>query len=125
MPAVSKEKDPPNIRQEIERLLVSWVGAVEQNGGEQSYSPFLRELQGRGFLQGDDAIERLFRIMAELCVERFVQTGQYLGIDAFSKLILLLVKYTNGGNPNTQVLLLSKVLIILARLLAWHSDELL
>jgi CCR4-NOT transcription complex subunit 1 len=123
MPAVSKEKDPPNIRQEIERLLVSWVGAVEQNGGEQSYSPFLRELQGRGFLQGDDAIERLFRIMAELCVERFVQTGQYLGIDAFSKLILLLVKYTNGGNPNTQVLLLSKVLIILARLLAWHSDE--
>ena len=88
---------------------------MELNGGEQSYSPFLRELQGRGFLQGDDAIERLFRIMAELCVERFVQTGQYLGVDAFSKLILLLVKYTNGGNPNTQVLLLSKVLIILAR----------
>ena len=123
MPAVSKERDPTGIRQDIERLLVQWVNAVETNGGEQSYGMFLRELQSRGFLHGDDSIERLFRIMAELCVERFVQTGQYVGIDAFSKLVLLLVKYTNRGNPTTQVLLLSKVLIILARLLAWHSDE--
>lgn len=123
MPAASNGQDQPGMRAEVERLLVGWVSTVESNGGEQGYGSFLQNLQRRGYLQGDEAIERLFRIMAELCIERFVQTGYYLGIDSFSKFILLLVKFTNRGSPQTQVLLLSKILIILVRLLVWHCDE--
>jgi len=83
-------------------------------------------MNGHGILKTDDLITRFFRLSTQMCVDfcyRFlaetpntptlVRTKCFHSLDAFVRLIALLVKHSGDtSNTNTKINLLNKVSLI-------------
>jgi CCR4-NOT transcription complex subunit 1 len=121
------------VRDELTRLLVDWTAVVESCNAETSYVQLMRLLQSRGILKDDNSTTSFFRVCTEICVQAYINGGadnsNYKTIDAFAKLIVLVIKFStprdqqNVQNPqNPQLILLNKVLLVVAQVLLWHES---
>jgi CCR4-NOT transcription complex subunit 1 len=128
-----RPQDPAGLREQVTYLLEHWIRIwSETPGSEKAYASYLSLLQQQGVLKTEDNSERFFRITTELCIESCFNNSkssevdsrgrpqlQYGVVDAFSKLVVLLVKYADPVTVNTsaKINLLTRVLSIITRVL--------
>jgi len=115
--------DPQGSRQQVTFLLDSWIRVNnEAHGSEKALAQYLQLLQQNGIGKMDEQTERFFRLSTELVVESTLKSAvavssevagehnmmkgkvlNYTVIDAYAKLLALLVRYMNGGGTTEQV----------------------
>mmetsp|Transcript_59972 Transcript_59972/g.147448 ORF Transcript_59972/g.147448 Transcript_59972/m.147448 type:complete len:494 (+) Transcript_59972:372-1853(+) len=97
----------------------------------------MQNLLEQGWLKGDEITDRFFRIAVEICVERCTASladphmvsanVAYVQVDAFSKLMLLLVRYLDEWNRSTtltKVSLLNKALATTVKVMhTMHTER--
>lgn len=133
--------DPPGLMEKTEYLLREWISihysATAGRDPTRAFSIFVQQMNGHGILKTDDLITRFFRLSTQMCVDlcyRFlaetpntptlVRTKCFHTLDAFVRLIALLVKHSgDASNTNTKINLLNKVLGIVAGVLLQDHDN--
>jgi len=138
--AMTARNDPQQTRQQVTFLLESWIRVyTETPGNEKAYAQYLQLLQQHGVGKSEDQTERFFRVSTELVVEAVLKTGSvdmngkqkmlhFSVVDAYAKLVTLLIRYMNGGGAQEQVAaqriaLLNKVLGITVRTLMANYER--
>ncbi|RUS19853.1 hypothetical protein BC937DRAFT_86816 [Endogone sp. FLAS-F59071] len=125
------------LREKLQYLFADWVRIYQlSSSNEKVYLSFLTQLAQHGVFKGEDISSMFFRICTETCVDLFlknkplpatVPTASYEPIDAFSKLIVLLVKNqtdpTNVNNNTAKINQLSKILSIIVLVLAQQHEQ--
>ncbi|KAF3817786.1 hypothetical protein GH733_013073 [Mirounga leonina] len=117
----SEYDDPPGLREKAEYLLREWVNlyhsAAAGRDSTKAFSAFVGQMHQQGILKTDDLITRFFRLCTEMCVEisyraqaeqqhnpaanpTMIRAKCYHNLDAFVRLIALLVKHS-GEATNT------------------------
>ncbi|XP_064466564.1 CCR4-NOT transcription complex subunit 1-like isoform X2 [Ornithodoros turicata] len=133
--------DPPGLHEKTEGLLHDWVSMYNSpaagKDSTKAFQIFVQQMNLQGILKTDDHITRFFRLSTEMCVEHcyralleqtpatatLVRTKCFTTLDAYVRLIALLVKLSgDANNPTTKVNLLNKVLGIVAGVLL-HDHE--
>jgi CCR4-NOT transcription complex subunit 1 len=126
--------DPQGLHEKTEYLLREWVNMYHspQAGRDsfKAFNAFVQQMHTQGILKTDDLITRFFRLCTEMCVDlcyrALGETGQSISmirakcfytLDAFVRLIALLVKHSGDTNTVTKINLLNKVLGIMAGVL--------
>ncbi|XP_060933176.1 CCR4-NOT transcription complex subunit 1 isoform X1 [Limanda limanda] len=140
----SEYDDPPGLREKAEYLLREWVNlyhsAAAGRDSTKAFSAFVGQMHGQGILKTDDLITRFFRLCTEMCVEisyraqaeqqhnpaasaAIIRAKCYHNLDAFVRLIALLVKHSGEAtNTVTKINLLNKVLGIVVGVLIQDHD---
>jgi CCR4-NOT transcription complex subunit 1 len=128
---------PPGLSEKVLALFEEWLEICDYgravNNNDKVYAQFISQLQQQGMVKGDDTTDHFFRTMVELAIENSIEVNQasvaivnFDAVDAFSKLVVLLVKYladpVNPSNTMTRVVLLNKVLAVIARVLLRDCD---
>lgn len=134
-------RDPAGAREQVTALLESWIRVWNESpGSDKAYAQYLALLQQHGVPRVEASMDRFVRLAAMICVDaarrrlqqqrqqRHVENDgkggadgsgvlEYTVIDAYAKLLVLLVKYgsasSEGQSQNTRVALLSRVLTTL------------
>ncbi|XP_030646162.1 CCR4-NOT transcription complex subunit 1 isoform X2 [Chanos chanos] len=136
--------DPPGLREKAEYLLREWVNlyhsAAAGRDSTKAFSAFVGQMHQQGILKTDDLITRFFRLCTEMCVEisyraqaeqqhnpaasgAIIRAKCYHNLDAFVRLIALLVKHSGEAtNTVTKINLLNKVLGIVVGVLIQDHD---
>jgi CCR4-NOT transcription complex subunit 1 len=104
---------------------------------EKSFIDFVTQLQTQGILKGEEISSMFFRVCTEVSVDSYIKqkavggsvaTGIFAPCDAFSKLVVLMIKYhadPNGTNKEqAKVHYLTKILSIIVLVLAQSHEEL-
>ncbi|KAJ3103919.1 hypothetical protein HDU97_009731 [Phlyctochytrium planicorne] len=120
-----KDGDSSALRDKLGALFLEWVRIYHSPASNaRSHVLYVFQLQQQGIL-GEDVSSLFFRICTELSVESYVKakSSAYAGspfqaVDAFAKLIVLLVRY----NLNLMTNLMTKILSIVVLVLV-HSHE--
>ena len=138
--------DPVGAREQVTALLEQWICVWNESpGSEKAYAQYLALLQQHGVPKSDLSTERFVRLATNICVESCgelhtdaggTQKGgpqislSYSVIDAYAKLLILLVKYavpdanasaaTNGASQRLE--LLKRVLSTLTRAMIADYD---
>ncbi|XP_023027069.1 CCR4-NOT transcription complex subunit 1 isoform X2 [Leptinotarsa decemlineata] len=134
-------EDPPGLVEKTDQLLRDWIGIYHsQHQGRDStkaFSMFVHQMNVYGILKTDDLITRFFRLSTQLCVETvyrvlaektnpslsLLRPKCYHTLDAFVRLVALLVKHSgDANNTTTKIHLLNKVLGIVAGCLLQDHD---
>ncbi|XP_030756048.1 CCR4-NOT transcription complex subunit 1 isoform X2 [Sitophilus oryzae] len=133
-------EDPPGLVEKTDFLLREWINIYNsQHQGRDStkaFSIFVHQMNVHGILKTDDLITRFFRLSTQLCVETVYRAlldksntnmstrpKCYHTLDAFVRLVSLLVKHSgDANNTTTKVHLLNKVLGIVAGCLLQDHD---
>ncbi|XP_036897498.1 CCR4-NOT transcription complex subunit 1 isoform X6 [Pteronotus mesoamericanus] len=140
----SEYDDPPGLREKAEYLLREWVNlyhsAAAGRDSTKAFSAFVGQMHQQGILKTDDLITRFFRLCTEMCVEisyraqaeqqhnpaanpTMIRAKCYHNLDAFVRLIALLVKHSGeASNTVTKINLLNKVLGIVVGVLLQDHD---
>ncbi|XP_026284061.1 CCR4-NOT transcription complex subunit 1 [Frankliniella occidentalis] len=136
----SRDFDDLGYVEKTDYLLREWVSLIHSPNGirepTKAFGTFVQHLNVQGFLKTDDVITRFFRISTRLCVDMccqalteqsnsptVVRTKCYTTLDAYVKLIALLVKHSGDtANSGTKINLLNKVLGIVAGVLLHDQD---
>jgi CCR4-NOT transcription complex subunit 1 len=132
-------KDPIGAREQVTGLLEHWIRVWNESpGSEKAYARYLALLQQHAVPRSETSTERFVRLATIICVESCVEsrsvdgTGvlSYSAIDAYAKLLILLVKYA-VSDPNASASaagapqrldLLNRVLSTLTRTLIADYD---
>lgn len=131
--------DPPGMADKVEYLLKDWATNhhANQRDAMKSFSLFVNKLNLYGVLKTDDLITRFFRQATQWCIDLVYRnlndpgttpqqnkTKIFHYIDAFVRLIALIVKYS-GENPNTttKINLLNKILGIIVGVLLQDQEQ--
>lgn len=134
-------EDPPGLVEKTDFLLRDWISIYNsQHQGRDStkaFSMFVHQMNVHGILKTDDLITRFFRLSTQLCVETvyriladksnpnvsLTRPKCYHTLDAFVRLVALLVKHSgDANNTTTKIHLLNKVLGIVAGCLLQDHD---
>lgn len=136
----SRDFDDFGYVEKTDFLLREWVTLIHSPSGirepTKAFGTFVQHLNMHGFLKTDEVITRFFRISTRLCVDMccqalaeqsntptVVRAKCYQTLDAYVKLIALLVKHSGDtANSGTKINLLNKVLGIVAGVLL-HDQE--
>ncbi|XP_039287191.1 LOW QUALITY PROTEIN: CCR4-NOT transcription complex subunit 1 [Nilaparvata lugens] len=126
-------EDPPGLTEKTEFLLREWVTIYHSNtkDPQKAFSCFVHQMNLHGILKTDDLITRFFRLSTQMVVELCyrllpdqsssqanTRNKIFHTLDAFVKLIALLVKHSGDStNTATKINLLNKVLGIVAGVL--------
>lgn len=120
-------EDPPGLMEKTDYLLREWINIYHAQpsarDSTKAFSMFVHQMNVQGILKTDDLITRFFRLSTQLCVEtvyRNLQEQQlsstvirakcYHTLDAFVRLVALLVKHSGDStNTTTKIHLLNKV----------------
>jgi CCR4-NOT transcription complex subunit 1 len=129
--AVAREKEranmPTGLAEKVTQLFEEWMQIYEQpHQNDKQYASFISQLQQQGMVKGDETTDNVFKVMVELAIDNCTTGGDgsigFASVDAFSKLVVLLVKYltepVNPSNTTTRVVLLNKVLQVIGRVTA-------
>lgn len=98
---------------------------------ESSFVPFINRLQKQGILKGEEVSSAFFRTSISLAVEMFSKEigspTMYHGVDALSRLIVLLLKNysdTHGiSSDSSKTLYFAKIFTIVALTLVGHQSD--
>ncbi|XP_019755712.2 CCR4-NOT transcription complex subunit 1 isoform X2 [Dendroctonus ponderosae] len=134
-------EDPPGLVDKTEYLIREWINIYTTHQGRdstKSFSVFVHQMNLHGILKTDDLITRFFRLSTQICIDTCYRilcdkstlnsTGGrskcYHTLDAFVRLVALLVKHSGeSSNTTTKVQLLNKVLGIVAGVLLQDHDN--
>mmetsp|Transcript_5766 Transcript_5766/g.17008 ORF Transcript_5766/g.17008 Transcript_5766/m.17008 type:complete len:1878 (-) Transcript_5766:275-5908(-) len=133
-------KDPIGAREQVTGLLEHWIRVWNESpGSEKAYARYLALLQQHAIPRSETSTERFVRLATIICVESCVESRtvgdgtsalSYSAIDAYAKLLILLVKYavsdpdasaSAAGAPQ-RLDLLNRVLSTLTRTLIADYD---
>jgi CCR4-NOT transcription complex subunit 1 len=114
--------DPVWLREQVSSLFDQWLDAYNMQS-DKAYAQCISELQRLGVLKGDDMSDRFFRVVTELTVDKYQSDSNLQAVDAFAKLVVLLVKYADGAQSMTRVNLVSKVLSVVTRSLVREYES--
>lgn len=120
-PDAGQDNDPPALREQVLFFFEEWQRLTHDHMRGKAGGIFVTRLMQQGLLRTDDISSRFFRICADHAITsclsvlqpaspggaRPTGTAAYHGVDAFSKLIIVLL--THFGE-STKVALLNKVL---------------
>ena len=126
------------LREQLAYCFAEWVRLFQQSpNSEKSFIDFVTQLQTQGILKGEDISSMFFRVCTEVSVDSYIKqkaiggsvaTGIFSPIDAFSKLVVLMIKYhadpTGANNEQAKVHYLTKILSIVVLVLAQSHEEL-
>ncbi|XP_065578848.1 CCR4-NOT transcription complex subunit 1-like isoform X2 [Artemia franciscana] len=133
--------DPPGLDEKTELLLHEWIVMYHSpSGGRDSgkaFGVFIHQMNLHGILKSDDIVTRFFRLSTQICVNMcyrvlsepasspsIARTKCFHNLDAFARLIALLVKHSGDtANTTTKVNLLNKVLGIIAGVLLLDHES--
>ena len=119
--------DPPGLHEKTEFLLREWVNMYHSpaagRDSTKAFTAFVGRMHSEGILKTDDLITRFFRLCTEMCVDlcyralaeqshstSLVRAKCFHSLDAFVRLIMLLVKHSGDtANTCTKINLLNKV----------------
>lgn len=125
--ARAADDDPPGFADKTEYLLKDWITIYHtQTAGRdpiKSFGMFVNKMNVYGILKGDEALTRFFRHATQMCIDltyrnlsdpnlapSIAKTKIFQWIDAYVRLIALLVKHSGeSGNSTTKLNLLNKV----------------
>ncbi|KAL9935540.1 hypothetical protein V8E36_005888 [Tilletia maclaganii] len=125
-------------REQLTYCFAEWVRLFQQLANpEKSFVEFVTELQAQGILKGEEVSSLFFRVCTEVSVDSYIKqkaiggnlaTGIFSPTDAFSKLVVLMIKYhadpTGANNEQAKVHYLTKVLSIVVLVLAQSHEDL-
>ena len=125
--------DPPGLKEKSDQLLHDWIqhhSILPQKENTKAFQQFVLQMNSQGLFKTDDMITRFFRICTEICVEScyiFLGKGMrqacYQRLDAFVKLIILLVKHSGDQtNHVNKINLFNKVLGLIAGCLLYDQE---
>ncbi|KAK0552103.1 CCR4-NOT core subunit cdc39 [Tilletia horrida] len=132
-------KNKPAVgREQLMYCFAEWVRLFQQLANpEKSFVEFVTELQAQGILKGEEISSLFFRVCTEVSVDSYIKqkavggnltTGIFSPTDAFSKLVVLMIKYhadpTGANNEQAKVHYLTKVLSIVVLVLAQSHEDL-
>ncbi|PWY99362.1 Not1-domain-containing protein [Testicularia cyperi] len=126
------------LREQLAYCFAEWVRLFQHSpNAEKSFIDYVTQLQTQGILRGEDISSMFFRVCTEVSVDSYIKqkavggspaTGIFAPIDAFSKLIVLMIKYhadpTGANNEQAKVHYLTKILSIVVLVLAQSHEEL-
>lgn len=126
------------LREQLAYCFAEWVRLFQHSpNAEKSFIDFVRQLQDQGILKGEEISSMFFRVCTEVGVDSYIKqkavggsvaTGIYVPVDAFAKLIVLMIKYhadpTGTNHEQAKVHYLTKVLSIVVLVLAQSHEEL-
>ena len=125
--------DPAGLKEKSDQLLHDWIqhhSILPQKENTKAFQQFVLQMNTQGLFKTDEMITRFFRICTETCVEScyfFLAKGQrqscYQRLDAFVKLIILLVKHSGDQtNHVNKINLFNKVLGLIAGCLLYDHE---
>lgn len=126
------------LREQLAYCFAEWVRLFQHSpDSEKSFIDFVTQLQTQGILKGEEISSMFFRVCTEVSVDSYIKqkaiggslaTGIFSPIDAFSKLVVLMIKYhadpTGANNEQAKVHYLTKILSIVVLVLAQSHEEL-
>lgn len=126
------------LREQLAFCFAEWIRLFQHSpNAEKSFIDFITQLQGQGILKGEEISSLFFRVCTEVSVDSYIKqkaiggnlsTGIFQPIDAFSKLIVLMIKYhadpSGNNNDSAKIHYLTKVLSIVVLVLAQSHEEL-
>lgn len=133
--------DPPGMADKVEYLLKDWVTIYHTQSVTRdpmkTFSLFVNKLNLYGILKTDDLITRFFRQATQLCIDlvyrnlndpssspQQTKSKIFHWIDAFVRLIALIVKYSGeNSNTTTKINLLNKILGIIVGVLLQDQEQ--
>lgn len=129
-PDVGHDSDPSGLREQVLFFFDEWLRLPHEHMRGKPGVVFVTKLMQQGLLRTDDISSRFFRICADyaisLCLAALQtsspdrSSAKYHGIDAFSKLIIVLL--THFGE-STKVALLNKVLKTIITIVLRDQDR--
>ncbi|CAG8484109.1 12575_t:CDS:10 [Ambispora gerdemannii] len=125
------------MREQLSIVFAEWVRIYQHpTSNEKTFTNFIVQLQNQGILKGDEISSMFFRLCTEMSVDNYlkqkaaVQTAPavaFQAVDAFSKLIVLLVKYHSdpeGINNNVaKVNYLAKIISLIVLVIAQAHEQ--
>ena len=126
--------DPAGLKEKSDQLLHDWIqhhSIVPQKENTKAFQQFVLQMNTQGMFKTDEMITRFFRICTEICVEScyfYLSKGRraecYQRLDAFVKLIILLVKHSGDQtNHVNKINLFNKVLGLIAGCLLYDQEN--
>ena len=126
--------DPDGLKEKSEQLLHEWIqnhSLLPLKENTKAFQQFVLQMNSQGLFKTDDMITRFFRICTESCVDTcYLLIGKsqrqtcYQRIDAFVKLIILLVKHSGDqSNHVNKINLFNKVLGLIAGCLLFDHES--
>ncbi|PWN51417.1 Not1-domain-containing protein [Violaceomyces palustris] len=126
------------MREQLAYCFAEWARLFQHSPNpEKSFIDFVTQLQSQGILKGEEISSMFFRVCTEVSVDSYIKqkavggnmaTGIFSPIDAFSKLVVLMIKYhadpTGANNEQAKVHYLTKILSIVVLVLAQSHEEL-
>lgn len=126
------------LREQLAYCFAEWVRLFQHSpNSEKSFIDFVTQLQTQGILKGEEISSMFFRVCTEVSVDNYIKqkavggtqaSGVFAPIDAFSKLIVLMIKYhadpTGSNKEQAKVHYLTKILSIIVLVLAQSHEEL-
>lgn len=112
----------------LEELFEHWLQIFQGPSAHRDFALFASELEARRVLKSDETTAMFFRVCMEVSVNRYIQVTKrgstinpYLYVDAFSRLIILMIK--NNGEPMDKQHNLKRVLTIVLLVLSHQHEE--
>lgn len=136
--------DTDGFAEKTEQLFRYWVytyhNEIQGRDPLKQFTAFVNRMKLLGVLKGDEPLSKFFRICTQLCVDasyrnisdsprnqpsQLARTKTFNLVDAYVKLIALLVKHSgDGNNSSTKLELLNKVLgIVIGTLVGDHETR--
>jgi CCR4-NOT transcription complex subunit 1 len=138
LPVKTDVENSQPLREQLAFCFAEWIRLYQHSPNpDKSFIEFVTQLQGQGILKGEEISSMFFRVCAEVGVDSYIKhkavggnhiTGIFQPIDAFSKLVVLLIKYhadpSGAKNEQAKVHYLTKILSIVVLVLAQSHEEL-
>uniref|UniRef100_A0A158R661 CCR4-NOT transcription complex subunit 1 n=1 Tax=Syphacia muris TaxID=451379 RepID=A0A158R661_9BILA len=138
----STEASAAELQSKVETILREWIQLcytpLAQKEPQQALATIVHSMHEQGVLSTDEMITRFFRLCTEMCVDvsyrllknetvnpnsspTVVRQRCYYTLDAFVKLTCLMIKHSDGGQYQTKINLLKKILNLVTHVL--HQDH--
>lgn len=116
------------LRDQVSKTFKEWMLLYTQpNQTDKVFFTYITQLQQQPMLKDEEGSTKFFTICVELCISHSFNTSesrqnQYLLIDAFSKMVVLMIKCSDIS-PNSKILLLGRVLSIIVKKIIKDYEE--
>ncbi|PWN28002.1 Not1-domain-containing protein [Jaminaea rosea] len=126
------------LREQLSFCFAEWVRLFQHSpNAEKSFIDFVTQLQAQGILKGEEISSMFIRVCTEVGVDSYIKqkaaggslaTGIFSPVDAFSKMVVLMIKYHSDpagvNHDQAKVHYLTKILSIVVLVLAQSHEEL-
>ncbi|KAL7754375.1 CCR4-NOT core subunit cdc39 [Sorochytrium milnesiophthora] len=122
------------LHEQLAYAFAEWVRLYQHpNANEKLFASFIQQLHTLEIFGNDDTFCLFFRVCTELSIDSYARfkpapgasaVAPYQAIDAYAKLIIMLIKFheEDGNNPTSRLVFFTKIVSIVVLVLV-HSHE--